>query len=156
MRPLMTHKTALFLAVFLPSVVASQPTDSLNRAIDRFGTGSAIQVNETRGHFFGVRNGSLTLEVDRQAQQVPLSDIQTLWKQSSHAKAGALTGALIVGSAFAGIGSLLVGVSCENADTHCRGDYPVVAAYGFLIGGAGGGLVGGLIGYAVKKWVRVY
>jgi hypothetical protein len=150
-------KKILCLTLFaLPALVEAQPTDSLIRVLDRFHTGAAIQINETRGHFFGIKNGAVVFEGPQSVSEVVLSDVNQVWKQKSHAKTGAITGAVITGVSFALIGSFLVSVTCENSDTHCRGDYPIVAAYGLVLGGAGGGLVGGLIGYAFKKWERVY
>jgi hypothetical protein len=142
--------------ILLPSVAKAQPADSLVRILDRFNNGAAIQINQARGHFFGVRNGSVVFEGLKNVQNIPLTDVNEVWKQKSHAKTGAITGAVITGVSFALIGSFLVSVTCENSDTHCRGDYPIVAAYGLTLGGVSGGLVGGLIGYAFKKWQRVY
>lgn len=140
----------------LPGVAQAQPADSLLRVLSRFNTGSAIQLNESRGHFFGVKNGTVTFEGRGNVRGVPFSEINEVWKQKSHIKGGMLAGAIIGGVPTALFGVLLVGAVCENSDTHCRGDYPLAAGYGFIIGGTAGGLVGGLIGYAVKKWERVY
>jgi hypothetical protein len=147
-----------FLSVLflLPSITLAQPADSLSRALNKFSNGSAIQVNESRGHFFGVKNSAIVFEDRSSVREIPFSTVDELWKQSSHWKTGAVTGAIITGVSFAAIGALLVNVTCENSDTHCRGDYPIVTAYGLVLGGAGGGLVGGLIGYAFKTWKRVY
>jgi hypothetical protein len=149
---------SLFCALLLlvPGIAESQPADSLTRVLARFDTGAAIQINESRGHFFGLKNGSVVFEGRDNVRDVPLPDIDAVWKQKSHVKGGAITGAIIGAVPVALIGAFLVSVTCENSDTHCRGDYPIVIGYGAAIGGAGGGLIGGLIGYSIKKWVRVY
>jgi membrane associated rhomboid family serine protease len=144
------------LSLTIPAIGAAQPSDSLVRVLDRFNNGAAIQVNDARGHFFGVKNGAIVFEGRSSVQDIPLSDVNALWKQKSHARTGMITGAIIGAIPVAAIGAFLVSVVCEDSDSHCRGDYPIVIAYGAAIGGAGGGLIGGLIGYAVKKWVRVY
>ncbi len=150
------RKLFLSLCLTLPFVAQAQPADSLTRALNRFNTGAAIQINESRGHFFGVKNGTVRFEGRDNIRDVPFSEINEVWKQKSHVKGGIITGAIIGGVPVALLGALLVNATCENSDTHCRGDYPVVIGYGLVLGGTAGGLVGGLIGFAVKKWERVY
>lgn len=149
-------KLFLSLCLLYPCVAQAQPADSLTRALYRFNTGAAIQINESRGHFFGVKDGTVVFEGRDNVRNVPFSEINEVWKQKSHVKGGIITGAIIGGVPTALIGALLVAATCENSDTHCRGDYPIVVGYGLVLGGTAGGLVGGLIGFAIRKWERVY
>ena len=152
----MVKRILSILLYLTPVAVAAQPADSLTRVLDRFNTGAAIRINESRGHFFGLKDGAVVFEGENNIRNIPLSDVSEVWTQKSHFKSGAVTGAIIGGIPLAALGALFVGVACENSDTHCRGDYPVAIAYGLVIGGTGGALIGGLIGYAIKRWDRVY
>ena len=156
----MTRLIFILLTALSPALVSAQANDSLSRSLGRIGIGSTVRItvdaNGSRGHFFGVHGESLLLEDYGATQSIPLRDIDEVARQGSYAKHGAITGAIIGGVTLGALGALAVSATCEDTNTHCRGDYPIVAAYGFALGGAGGGLVGGLIGFAIKRWVRVY
>src|SRR5215212_3751786 len=100
---------ALAIALFvIPSMVFAQGADSLTRALNKFNNGAPIQVNESRGHFFGVKSSAIVFEDRSSVREIPFSTVDELWKQSSHWKGGAVTGAVITGVSFATIGALLV------------------------------------------------
>lgn len=152
-------KTLIVMALaFVPGVALAQR--SLPAAIDRLDAGNTIRVRTpvdmALGKFSGVSNGSIMLKQDAATvREIGFADVNELWKRSSYARHGAITGGVIGTVALTALGSLFVKVSCEQPD-HCRNDYPTVALYSLAIGGGGGALLGAGVGYAVKRWIRLY
>jgi hypothetical protein len=84
---------------------------------------------------------------------VPASSVDALWvKHGTHAGTGALIGGAVSGI---GLGALAV---AATADANARGAEPCpcdeggVFAVSLFVGGAGGAVVGALIGAASPKW----
>jgi len=86
--------------------------------------------------------------------RVPLSSVHSVWKQSRSAGTGAIIGGSIAGAVGAGLGILLVAGLCEQS-SGCGSDYLPVATYVGAVGAAGGAVIGGAIGFLVKRWVRI-
>ena len=130
--------------------VSLMPLDTHTRVRVLVGQNSAVEGT------FGGSTGDAMVVVRNSGDttRVALSSVQSMWKESRSPGKGALIGASFAGALGAGFGILLVGGLCENS-SGCRGDYLPVATYFGAMGAAGGAVIGGGIGFLVKRWVRI-
>lgn len=104
------------------------------------------------GRFVPVGDGRLGIRHDAGATDtLRLAELRELSVRGRHTKAGAILGG-IAGAGFGTFVAIVVNGLCETDD--CRGARPFVIAIPAF--GAGGALVGAVIGTAFPKWKRVY
>lgn len=129
----------------------AQPTPE---SLLRFGPKTTLRVETLSlgridGQFLRATADTLSLSVQGSPTLVPLRDVQALWQRGRATKTGAIVGG-IVGA----IGvSLFVEFLRGLADEPSSSDITVASG---VVGGAGGALVGGVIGAAIPKWHRRY
>ena len=90
----------------------------------------------------------IVLDLEPQPLRMSVTSIDTLWERGNSSKTGALIGGLV----GAAVGVLIATQAVEKGEI-APADYVAVFAIG---GGAGGGLLGALVGLAVPGWHRVY
>ena len=137
----------------------AQPSTAIPNALDDVRTGTLLRVRAQRqnveGRYSGLSNDALVLGIDGNTRPIDFDDITDIWKRGSNWKRGAIiggiTGAVLVSAAVVTIGL----AACEQPDG-CRGDIPTLILFSSLVGGAGGALVGGGLGYLVKRWDKIY
>lgn len=142
-----------------PPVPASR-VDSVSMAVQALDSGSVVRVRTprltSRGRLAGSSDNSLVLATPTGTlSPIRFDSIEEIWKQGHYAKRGAIIGGAAGAALLTSFGLLLVSGLCEQADG-CSDDYPTVILYGIGIGGGGGALVGGGLGYLAKRWIRVY
>jgi opacity protein-like surface antigen len=94
---------------------------------------------------------SIRLEGAGDRRAVALGDVRSAWYQQRTTRTGAITGALVgagAGGAFMGLFALVVSGS--------SGEKATLIGVGVLGGAAAGGLLGGVVGAAVPRWVLAY
>lgn len=152
---------ALLLLASAPSVARAQtPTDSIPRILEKVDSGTTLRVRTarqiTRGMFSGMSDDALVLATGSGLQTpIRFDAVDEMWRQGSYWKQGAIAGAITGTAVLTGFGWILVRVSCEQ-DDGCKNDYGTVVLYSLLLGGGGGGLVGAGLGYAAKRWIRIF
>jgi hypothetical protein len=105
-----------------------------------------------RGHFVPVGDGRLGIRHDAGVTDtLRLAELRELSVRGRHTKAGAILGG-IAGAGFGTFVAIMVTALCETDD--CRGARPFAIAIPAF--GAGGALVGAVVGTAFPKWKRVY
>jgi len=153
------------LVTIASALAQAQEPDTLS-AVQRTGSALArLRVGQwarirTRGDGFvqGWISKSPDLVTLRSADgptiEVPTSSVDSLWvKGGTHAGRGALIGGAVAGI---GLGALFAAVAADansrGSGDPCPCDPGGLFAVGLVIGGAGGALVGALIGAAVPQW----
>ena len=136
------------------------PSSAIPNAMERVQTGTLLRVRAQRqnieGRYSGLTPDALVLGITPgNTRPVDFDDITDIWKRGSNWKRGAIiggiAGAIAVSAALVGFGK----AACEQPDG-CSGDVPILIGFGTLIGGGGGALLGGALGYAAKRWDRIY
>jgi hypothetical protein len=134
--------------------------DSVSQAVQSVDSGSILRVRTsrltTRGTLAGSSDNALVLATPSGTlAPIRFDAIEEVWKQGHYAKRGAIIGGVTGATLLTTFGLLLISGLCEQVDG-CSNDYPTVALYGIGIGGGGGALVGGGLGYLAKRWIKVY
>ena len=109
---------------------------------DRSVSGHFVPVGDGR---LGIRRGAGLTDTLR------LADLRELSVRGRHTKAGAILGG-IAGAGFGTFVAIVVIALCDTDD--CRGARPYVIAIPAF--GAGGALLGAVVGTAFPKWKRVF
>src|SRR5712692_2733727 len=131
------------------------PAQRAGVALARLGAGQRVRIRGSgvgRVQGWVVRSSSnlVTLHTDGSTLDVPAPDVDSLWVRGrGHAGTGAL-----VGAAAGGIGlGVALTVALSGPRGPCDGGCGAAPFFGgLLVGGAGGALVGALIGTGVSKW----
>jgi len=100
------------------------------------------------GRFLRATSDTLFLSAQGSEAAMPLRDVRVLWQRGRAVKTGAIVG-FVVGAI--GTSALFSAISGLGEDGNNHGS-PVV--WGIALGGAGGIVVGGLVGAAIPKWHR--
>ena len=128
------------------------PAQRAGLALARLGAGQHVRIRASGG---GLVEGwvvssspnLVTLRTDGSRIEVPAPGVDSLWVRRGSAGRGAL-----IGGAVGGIGLALVGAASCHGGRANEAPPGVCVAYGLVVGGAGGALVGALIGTAFPKW----
>lgn len=146
----------LSLLLFLPPVSAAQtpqPVPAQPPLLEELSdsqwirvSGSGQQRREAR--LLEHSTTEIVLDLEPRPLRMPVTSIDTLWERRSASKTGAVIGGLV----GAAVGVLVATQAVEKGET-APADYVALFAIG---GGAGGGLLGALVGLAVPRWHRLY
>lgn len=145
---------ALSVALAITATAASAQSNPVLGQID---SGKYVRArldpNRTiSGHFVPVGDGRLGIRHDAGATDtLRLAELRELAVRGRHTMAGAILGG-IAGAGFGTFVAIVVNALCETDE--CRGARPYLIAIPAF--GAGGALVGAVVGTAFPKWKRVY
>lgn len=130
------------------------PAQRAGQALARLGAHQRVQIVTRDRQFFegsvvAASRSLITLQTDDSVNGIATRNIDSLWvRGGTHAGKGA-----VVGMVAGGLGLGLVAVSswteASSREGLTRGG---AFAFGALLGGAGGAIVGALIGVTVPKW----
>lgn len=154
------------ILVCLPAISGAQSEpvvtqrDSVARAVQALDSGSLLRIRTprltSRGNLAGSSDNALVLSTSSGTlSPIRYDTIEEIWKQGNYAKRGAIIGGATGAALLTSFGLILVNGLCEQSDG-CSDDYPTVVLYGIGIGGGGGALIGGGLGYLAKRWIKVY
>jgi len=108
-----------------------------------------------KGRLRDIREGHLTLESWKAAEDIPIDTIDRVWAaRGSHARTGAIIGAVIGGLVIGAFYAALAAGSDVPAKTSTR--VTKGAVLGGVMGGAMGAGTGCFLGNAAPRWERVY
>jgi len=129
------------------------PAQRASLALARLGAGKRVRIATRDGEFvegsvIATSSNLVTLRTDGTLMELPASRVDSLWVGGSHAGTGALIGGAVVGIGL-GAGVQVFSQGRKGCDPGC-GARPFFK--GLLIGGAGGALIGWLIGAVLPKW----
>lgn len=158
----MIAKSVVVATLFFLSGVAegqNAANQRLGPVLQSLSAGTTIRVTargtNATGTFLGIAADSLSLETSTAQRRLAVATIDSLWIGKRHAVPGAITGGVIGGLALGALGAFFIAVSCESP-SGCHSDYPIAILTGAAVGGAGGALIGGAIGWLAQTWRRVY
>ena len=152
LRPRILPAWFVVLAITATSASA-QPNPVLGQIDSGKYVRARLDPNRTiSGHFVPVGDGRLGIRHDAGATDtLRLAELRELAVRGRHTRAGAILGG-IAGAGFGTFVAIVVNALCETDD--CRGARPYLIAIPAF--GAGGALVGAVVGTAFPKWRRVY
>lgn len=111
----------------------------------------AAQSTLASGRLERLTADSLLLRTDDGTRGLLLGDITTVWGRDRSTLRGATIGGVVGAAAFTGFLHLVVSVFCEST-TGCSRDHRKAWAYGIVLGGAGGAILGATVGSFVTRW----
>jgi hypothetical protein len=137
--------------------VATADAQSMPGSLLRLKPNSSLRIESSslersEGRLLRAADDTLFLTDQGAETAMPMKDLHVVWERGASTKTGA-----IVGGVIGGIGLLLLdaGGPALSQDQSGGGEenQPVVA---FVLGAAGGALIGALIGTAIPRWHQRY
>ena len=122
--------------------------DSRTRVASRF-----------EGAYLSYGPAGVTLAGQHGTYTIASDAVRALWTRGNSWKTGALVGGAIGGVALGVyVGLVADFAACDDQGPNCSTTGAVIGGsiLGFVVGAAGGGLVGGVIGLAIPKWKQRY
>ncbi|MGH7492225.1 MAG: hypothetical protein ACREOO_07510 [bacterium] len=110
-----------------------------------------------QGQLLSTQNDSLFINTGTSKSGIPHAAIQALWTRGRATNTGAIAGATLGGIGVGAYVLILCTVALsEDGVSGNEGEVWGCALAGGLVGAAGGGLLGGVIGAAIPKWHQHY
>lgn len=152
---MVNHTIVAFLACSSILLVSRGYAQHMPESLLRLKPGTTLRVETTsltriEGRLLRTTGDTLFLSAQGSETVVPLPDLHVLWHRGRATKTGAIVGGLVGAVGLSILFQALSGLSDEPG----AGGSPVL--WGVALGGAGGALVGGVIGAAIPKWHRRY
>lgn len=152
---MVNHTIVAFLACSGISLVSRGYAQHMPESLLRLKPGATLRVETTSltridGRLLRATGDTLFLSAQGSEAVVPLSDLHALWQRGRATKTGAIVGGVVGAVGLTILFEALSGLSEEPSSSGST------VFWGVALGGAGGALVGGVIGAAIPRWHRRY